>query len=48
MYSKTECVLQENEKLYVEMKAEQSRSKAIQDAMFNENQGLLSQLAVTR
>ncbi|XP_043972185.1 centrosomal protein of 162 kDa isoform X3 [Gambusia affinis] len=39
---------QENEKLYVEMKAEQSRSKAIQDAMFNENQGLLSQLAVTR
>ncbi|PWA29852.1 hypothetical protein CCH79_00020234, partial [Gambusia affinis] len=38
----------ENEKLYVEMKAEQSRSKAIQDAMFNENQGLLSQLAVTR
>ncbi|XP_008431087.2 centrosomal protein of 162 kDa isoform X2 [Poecilia reticulata] len=39
---------QENEKLYVEMKAEQSRSKANQEAMFNENQGLLSQLAVTR
>uniref|UniRef100_A0A3B3YGH0 Centrosomal protein of 162 kDa n=1 Tax=Poecilia mexicana TaxID=48701 RepID=A0A3B3YGH0_9TELE len=39
---------QENEKLYVEMKAEQSRSKANQEAMFNENQELLSQLAVTR
>ncbi|XP_054879138.1 centrosomal protein of 162 kDa isoform X4 [Poeciliopsis prolifica] len=39
---------QENEKLYVEMKAEQSRSKANQDAMFNENQGLLSQLVDTR
>uniref|UniRef100_A0A3B5PYM9 Centrosomal protein of 162 kDa n=1 Tax=Xiphophorus maculatus TaxID=8083 RepID=A0A3B5PYM9_XIPMA len=39
---------QENEKLYVEMKAEHSRSKANQDAMFNENQELLSQLAVTR
>uniref|UniRef100_A0A3B3YFV3 Centrosomal protein of 162 kDa n=1 Tax=Poecilia mexicana TaxID=48701 RepID=A0A3B3YFV3_9TELE len=38
----------ENEKLYVEMKAEQSRSKANQEAMFNENQELLSQLAVTR
>lgn len=41
-------VLQENEKLYLQLKAEKSRSKASKDAMFQENQSLLSQLAFLR
>ncbi|TDH12178.1 hypothetical protein EPR50_G00068450 [Perca flavescens] len=39
---------QENEKLYVQMKAQQVKSKANEEAMFNENQRLLSELAFTR
>ncbi|XP_062278354.1 centrosomal protein of 162 kDa [Scomber scombrus] len=39
---------QENEKLYLQMKAQQVRSKANEDAMFNENQRLLNELAFTR
>ncbi|KAM6995229.1 centrosomal protein of 162 kDa [Tautogolabrus adspersus] len=39
---------QENEKLYLQMKAQQAKSKANEDAMFNENQTLLNQLAFTR
>uniref|UniRef100_A0A8C6T8V0 Centrosomal protein of 162 kDa n=1 Tax=Neogobius melanostomus TaxID=47308 RepID=A0A8C6T8V0_9GOBI len=39
---------QENERLYQQMKAQQARSKANEDAMFKENQRLLSELAFTR
>ncbi|KAI3361532.1 hypothetical protein L3Q82_013681 [Scortum barcoo] len=39
---------QENEKLYLQMKAQQARSKANEEAMFNENQRLLHELAFTR
>ncbi|XP_068426865.1 centrosomal protein of 162 kDa isoform X2 [Clinocottus analis] len=39
---------QENEKLYLQMKAQQVKSKANEDAMFSENQRLLSELAFTR
>ncbi|CAK6975579.1 centrosomal protein of 162 kDa [Scomber scombrus] len=39
---------QENEKLYLQMKAQQVRSKANEDAMFNENRRLLNELAFTR
>ncbi|CAL8287424.1 unnamed protein product [Merluccius merluccius] len=35
---------QENEKLYLEMKAQQSRSRATEEAMFAENQRLLNEL----
>ncbi|KAM3873610.1 centrosomal protein of 162 kDa [Diretmus argenteus] len=36
---------QENEKLYLQMKAQQSKNKADQEAMFAENQRLLNELA---
>uniref|UniRef100_A0A672FTZ1 Centrosomal protein of 162 kDa n=1 Tax=Salarias fasciatus TaxID=181472 RepID=A0A672FTZ1_SALFA len=36
---------QENEKLYLQMKAQQQRSRATEDAMFRENQRLLGELA---
>ncbi|KAK2844087.1 hypothetical protein Q5P01_010746 [Channa striata] len=39
---------QENEKLYLQMKAQQARSKANEEAMFNENHRLLNELAFTR
>ncbi|XP_015247045.1 PREDICTED: centrosomal protein of 162 kDa-like isoform X6 [Cyprinodon variegatus] len=39
---------QENEKLYLQMKAQQAQSKANQEAMFTENQRLLNELAHTR
>ncbi|XP_074539256.1 centrosomal protein of 162 kDa [Halichoeres trimaculatus] len=39
---------QENEKLYLQMKAQQAKSKANEEAMFNQNQTLLNQLAFTR
>ncbi|KAL7394319.1 hypothetical protein ABVT39_024209 [Epinephelus coioides] len=39
---------QENEKLYLQMKAQQVKSKANEEAMFNENQRLLNELAFTR
>ncbi|XP_067367219.1 centrosomal protein of 162 kDa isoform X3 [Channa argus] len=39
---------QENEKLYLQMKAQQAISKANEEAMFNENQRLLNELAFTR
>ncbi|XP_041844529.1 centrosomal protein of 162 kDa [Melanotaenia boesemani] len=39
---------QENEKLYLQMKAQQARGKANEEAMFNENQRLLNELAFTR
>ncbi|XP_035862158.1 centrosomal protein of 162 kDa isoform X3 [Sander lucioperca] len=39
---------QENEKLYGQIKAQQVKSKANEEAMFNENQRLLSELAFTR
>ncbi|XP_028280595.1 centrosomal protein of 162 kDa isoform X2 [Parambassis ranga] len=39
---------QENEKLYLQMKAQQAKSKANEEAMFNENQRLLNELASTR
>ncbi|KAM7420107.1 hypothetical protein PAMA_014693 [Pampus argenteus] len=39
---------QENEKLYLQMKALQARSKANEEAMFNENQRLLNELTFTR
>ncbi|XP_030250867.1 centrosomal protein of 162 kDa isoform X6 [Sparus aurata] len=39
---------QENEKLYLQMKAEQVRSKANEEAMFSENQRLLNELALSR
>ncbi|XP_042346714.1 centrosomal protein of 162 kDa isoform X2 [Plectropomus leopardus] len=39
---------QENEKLYLQMKAQQAKSKANEEAMFNENQRLLNELTFTR
>ncbi|XP_051810912.1 centrosomal protein of 162 kDa isoform X2 [Acanthochromis polyacanthus] len=39
---------QENEKLYLQMKTQQAASKANEEAMFNENQRLLNELAFTR
>lgn len=39
---------QENERLYQQMKGQQARSKANEEAMFSENQRLLSELAFTR
>ncbi|XP_075961472.1 centrosomal protein of 162 kDa isoform X6 [Anarhichas minor] len=39
---------QENEKLCLQMKAQQVQSKANEEAMFNENQRLLNELAFTR
>ncbi|XP_051263216.1 centrosomal protein of 162 kDa isoform X2 [Dicentrarchus labrax] len=39
---------QENEKLYLQMKAQQAKSKSNEEAMFNENQRLLNELAFTR
>uniref|UniRef100_A0A1A7WA69 Centrosomal protein of 162 kDa n=1 Tax=Iconisemion striatum TaxID=60296 RepID=A0A1A7WA69_9TELE len=39
---------QENEKLYLEMKSQQARSKVNEEAMFSEHQRLLSQLAFTQ
>ncbi|KAF7647638.1 hypothetical protein LDENG_00168900 [Lucifuga dentata] len=39
---------QENEKLYLQMKHQQAKSKETEKAMFNENQRLLNELAVTR
>uniref|UniRef100_A0A3B4YJX8 Centrosomal protein of 162 kDa n=1 Tax=Seriola lalandi dorsalis TaxID=1841481 RepID=A0A3B4YJX8_SERLL len=39
---------QENEKLYLQVKAEQAKSKANEEAMFNENHRLLSELDFTR
>ncbi|KAM9352865.1 centrosomal protein of 162 kDa [Symphorus nematophorus] len=39
---------QENEKLYSQMKAQQAKSKANEEAMFNENQRLLNELTFTR
>ncbi|XP_039973965.1 centrosomal protein of 162 kDa isoform X2 [Xiphias gladius] len=39
---------QENEKLYLQMKAQQAKSKANEEAMFNENQRLLNELDFTR
>ncbi|XP_070690850.1 centrosomal protein of 162 kDa isoform X2 [Pempheris klunzingeri] len=39
---------QENEKLYLQMKAQQASSKANEEAMFNENQRLLNELSLTR
>lgn len=42
------AILQENEKLYLQMKAQQVRSKANEEAMFSENQRLLNELALSR
>ncbi|XP_054638093.1 centrosomal protein of 162 kDa isoform X2 [Dunckerocampus dactyliophorus] len=39
---------QENEKIYLEMKAQQAKSKANEHAMFKENQRLQSELVFTR
>nr|XP_046255811.1 centrosomal protein of 162 kDa isoform X2 [Scatophagus argus] len=39
---------QENEKLYLQMKAQQARSKANEEAMFKENQRLLNELVFIR
>ncbi|MEQ2291201.1 hypothetical protein AMECASPLE_011011, partial [Ameca splendens] len=39
---------QENEKLCLQMKAQQAKSKANEEAMFNENQSLLNELVFTR
>ncbi|XP_034029855.1 centrosomal protein of 162 kDa isoform X2 [Thalassophryne amazonica] len=39
---------QENEKLYFQMKAQQAKSKANEEAMFRENQRLLRELSLTR
>ncbi|XP_040901329.1 centrosomal protein of 162 kDa isoform X2 [Toxotes jaculatrix] len=39
---------QENEKLYSQLKAQQAKSKANEEAMFKENQRLLSELDFTR
>lgn len=45
---KTKVVSQENEKLYLQMKAQQAKSKANEEAMFNENHRLLNELTSTR
>lgn len=41
-------VLQENEKLYMQLRAQKTKSKANEGAMFSENQRLLSELALTK
>lgn len=41
-------VLQENEKLYMQLKEQKTTSKANEGAMFSENQRLLSELALTK
>lgn len=46
--SAVSCVLQENEKLYMQLKAQKSTSQANEGAMFSENQRLLSELALTK
>lgn len=46
--SNTKVILQENERLYVQMKAQQAKSKANEEAMFNENKRLLNELEFTR
>lgn len=45
---KTKVVSQENEKLYLQMKTQQAKSKANEEAMFSENQRLLNELTFTR
>lgn len=40
--------LQENEKLYLQVKTLQAQSKKNEEAMFAENQRLLSELAFTK
>lgn len=42
------CFFQENEKLYMQLKAQKTSSKANEGAMFSENQRLLSELALTK
>ncbi|XP_071390914.1 centrosomal protein of 162 kDa, partial [Centroberyx affinis] len=39
---------QENEKLYLQMKAQQAKNKANEEAMFAENQRLLNELSLTK
>lgn len=41
-------LLQENEKLYLQLRTQKTKSKANEEAMFNENQRLLSALAFTK
>lgn len=41
-------LFQENEKLYLQLKALQAKSKANEEAMFQANQRLLNELALTR
>lgn len=41
-------MLQENEKLYLQLRTQKTKSKANEEAMFNENQRLLSALAFTK
>lgn len=45
---KAEVVLQENERLYLQIKTQQAKSKDNEAAMFNENQRLLNELALKR
>lgn len=40
--------MQENEKLYMQMKAQRARSNVNEEAMFKENQRLLTELVCTR
>ncbi len=40
--------IKENEKLYLQMKALQAQSKQNEEALFMENQRLLTELALTR
>lgn len=40
--------MQENEKLYLQLKMEKNRSKAREDSMWQEQQRLLTQLAFSR
>lgn len=40
--------LQENEKLYLQMKALQAQNKQNEEAMFAENQKLLTELAINK
>ena len=42
------CVTQENEKLYLQVKALQAQNKRNEEAMFTENQRLLHELAITK
>lgn len=45
---KLQVILQENEKLCLQMKAQRANSKVNEEAMFNENQRLLNELSFTR